>query len=68
MTSGFIITLIGVIMMLIVRRNVWGEHTESIAMTIAIAGFVVYVCGRILFTSQQRKNRKSSSTPLSSKE
>jgi hypothetical protein len=55
-------------MMLIARQNGWGEHTENISMAIAITGFVAYLCGRIFTISQQRKNRKSSSTPLSSKE
>lgn len=66
--SGFVITLAGVILMLIAQKNCWVEQSKSIIMSVAITGFALYFTGRILVSSQQRKNRSNSSSSLSSKE
>lgn len=68
MMSGFVIALTGVVLMLIAQKNFWGDQARTITLIIAIAGFVLYLIGRIFVGSQQRKKRINSSSSLSSKE
>ncbi|HEX2955608.1 MAG TPA: hypothetical protein VHO70_02180 [Chitinispirillaceae bacterium] len=69
MMSGFLIALTGVILMLIAQKNIWEAQARSIALAVAISGFVLYLVGRIFVGSQQKKRRQnSSSSHLSSKE
>jgi hypothetical protein len=62
MVGGFIIALGG--LLTYYQTRIYGNATPQIAFGITVAGFVIYVAGRVLVATQRKRDRRTSDTNM----
>lgn len=68
MMGGFLLALGGVILLLVAKNNFWGPQVRNGALVLSLAGFVIYVIGRIFVARQRQNRKKNASTSVSQKD
>lgn len=57
MLIGFIVALGGLLVYL--NTKYWGNYVPQLAFGVTIAGFVIYIVGRIAVSAQRRRKKTS---------